>query len=194
MRGRFYRRKLGSFQKCISVLKTPSPPSDKIIAADLPLTIHQLTNPTSSLRDQTHSYIAGFIIKKLNKDFFLNCKQCLSQICTNRPSEEYQVHQKSLKYSSITFKRTIEYILNYIGENISKICHHENIYLKFTNKISSLYNFNNILHCQDHEQCFQTKMIGMVVKMMISILRYYYTTILRKSTESFMAKKKYQNL
>jgi hypothetical protein len=63
---------------------------------------------------------------------------------------------------------TIEHILNYIGENISKICHHENIYLNFTNKISSLYNFNDILHCQEHEQFFQTQIIGMVVKMMIN--------------------------
>jgi hypothetical protein len=90
--------------------------------------------------------------------------------------ENIKYIKKSLKYLSITFKRTIEHILNYIGENISKICHHENIYLNFTNKISSLYNFNDILYCQEHEQFFQTKMIGMVVKMMIN---HYCTDINR---------------
>lgn len=180
----FAEGSLASFKNLFMFSKTPSPPIDKIIAADLPLTINQLPNPTSYLRGQTHSYIAGFIIKKINKDFFKNCKQCLSQICTNKPSEdhqliaarEFQVHHKSLKYPSITFKTTIEHILNYIEENISKICHHENIYLKLTNQISSIYNFNDILHCQDHEQFFQTKMIGMVVKMMI---KHYCTEINR---------------
>ncbi|CAI6355418.1 unnamed protein product [Macrosiphum euphorbiae] len=62
----FAEGRLAQFKNLFMFSKTPSTPSDKIIAADLPLTIHQLPNPTSYLRDQTHSYIAGFIIKKLN--------------------------------------------------------------------------------------------------------------------------------
>lgn len=53
-----------SFKNLFIISKKPCPPSDKIIAADLPLTIHQLPNPTSYLREQTHSYIAGFITYK----------------------------------------------------------------------------------------------------------------------------------
>lgn len=61
----FAEGSLAHFKNVFLFSKTPSPPSDKIIAADLPLTIHQLPNPTFYLRDQTHSYIAGFIIKKI---------------------------------------------------------------------------------------------------------------------------------
>jgi len=156
-----------------------TPTSDKIIATDLPVTINKLPDSTSYLQGQTHAYMAGFIIRKLNKEFFENCKHCPSQICSDRPSKhhqliaalEYCLNQNSLKYPSLTFQIAIEQILNFIGENMSKICHHENIYLSLTNTISSL----DILHCQDHEQLFQTKMIGIVVKMMIN---HYCTEIM----------------
>jgi len=180
----FTEGSLASFKNLFLSAQKNTPTSDKIIAADLPVTINQLPDSASYLQGQTHSYMAGFIIRKLNREFFKNCKHCLSQICSNRPSKhhqliaarEYRLSQNSLKYPSLTFQIAIEQILNFIGENMSKICHHENIYVSLTNTISSLYNFNNILHCQDHAHLFQTKMIGIVVKMMIN---HYCTEINR---------------
>lgn len=180
----FTEGSLASFKNLFHSTKKFTTPSDKIIATDLLVTVHGLSSTESYLREQTHSYIAGFIIKKLNKDLFKNCKQCLIQICTNRQSEyhqlvaaqEYRLDQELLKYPSNTFRSTIEQILNYIGQNMSKICHHDNIYLTLTNQLSFIFNFNDTLLCQDHFELFKLKIIGIVVKKMIN---HYCTEVNR---------------
>lgn len=82
------------------------------VAADLPRTLHQMSSTIAFVREQTQTYIAGSILKKLNKILFQNCKYCLNEICKKKvttndqliTAREYQSIRKSLKYLSSSFQ------------------------------------------------------------------------------------------
>lgn len=161
-----------------------TPTTNKTIAADLPETIHQLSSTTEFLQGQTQTYIAGYILKKLNKDVLKNCKYCLRHLCGNTVSKEnqliaareYQTGRNSLKYTSSSFQKIVQQIICYVGQQMSMVCHHENILQNLTFNVSKIFNFNNILDCPDHRDIFPPKIINMVVKLMIN---HYCTEVNR---------------
>lgn len=56
-----------------------------ILTADLPRpSLPILSENTEYLRQLTHSYISGFIIKKLNCNVLKGCKKCLKIMCTDQ--------------------------------------------------------------------------------------------------------------
>lgn len=62
------------------------------IAVDLPVEIQRnLDGQTNHLTDLTHKYIAGFIAKKLNREMFKNCDQCLKKNCSNQVTREHEL-------------------------------------------------------------------------------------------------------
>ncbi|CAI6349136.1 unnamed protein product [Macrosiphum euphorbiae] len=50
--------------------------------------VAESTNTTKDLRDLTRTYIAGYIIRKLNKCVFKNCDTCLQQLCSDKALDE----------------------------------------------------------------------------------------------------------
>jgi len=63
----FTEGSLASFKNLFLSAQKNTPTCDKIIAADLPVTINQLPDSSSYLQGQTHSYMAGSIIRQLNR-------------------------------------------------------------------------------------------------------------------------------
>jgi len=90
--------------------ETPEMP---LLSCDLPeQVIPNQLDTTQYLRDLTHTFISGYIIKKINKNLLKNCKTCLKLICSNNTSSEnyellqareYQPSQPSLKYPAPSF-------------------------------------------------------------------------------------------
>lgn len=71
-----------------------------------------------------HTYTAGFVAKKLNKEMYKNCEDFLIKICTSRISKEhdlivardYQTTQKmSLTYPEKDFHQLLHNIIVYKG-------------------------------------------------------------------------------
>jgi len=63
----------------------------KNTAADFSETDDQLSLSTAFVQEQTKTYIAGYILKKLNKDLFKNCKHCLKLLCSTNVSYDHQL-------------------------------------------------------------------------------------------------------
>jgi len=91
-------------------------PKPIVSAVNLPSTeIRTLNEKTENLSNLTHSYIAGYLAKKLNKDVFKGCKECLYKVCSSQSSDdlglivarEYQQLRSSLKYPSLQFRSLI---------------------------------------------------------------------------------------
>lgn len=154
-------------------------------AANFPETIYKLSTTTTYIRGQTETYIAGYILKKLNKDLFKNCKYCLNQLCSKNISEdyqqlitarEYQSDRSTLKYPSFSFQTIVQQIIRYVGQKMSIVCHHENILQNLAVDVSNIINFDNVLDCPEHQDIFPQKITHTVIKLMIN---HYCTEVNR---------------
>jgi len=108
------------------------------------------------------NYIAGYILKRLNKNIFKNCHNCLQNLCIDNISSEHIIilareytSRLSLKYPSI------HHI--YIGQQISTICHHTNICETLSTDIKNNFTF---------------KSLSLFVLIMVKILRKELLTLL----------------
>lgn len=98
--------------------------TQQTLTADLPRpSLPILSDNTEYLRQLTHTYISGFIIKKLNCDVLKDCNKCLKIMCTVQLSTEHQLisvreyrpTKLSLKYPSTSFRSLINNIITYIN-------------------------------------------------------------------------------
>jgi len=150
--------------------------NQQILTADLPRPIlPNLSKNIDNLRQLTHTYISGFIVKKLNRDILKDCQNCLKIICTDNLStehqlisvREYQPTKLSLKYPSTSFRLLICNIITYINSVFPSICHHQQIKLTLINTISSNFDLSNLC-CTDHINMFEKKIVNCVVNMFIN--------------------------
>lgn len=126
--------------------------------------VAESTSTTKDLRDLTHTYIAGYIIRKLNKCVFKNCKTCLQQLCSDKAlnehalieAREYQSLRPSLKYPAATFKYLVQDIISYTSKILPSICHHSQLRQTLVADILTKFNVD-ILHCSEHETDFNKK-------------------------------------
>jgi len=153
-----------------------------VIGADLPQTLHHLSKTTSFVRGQAQNYIAGFIVKKLNKTFFKNCQPCLAQLSSQKVSEhhslitarEYQSNHPNLKYPSSTLCSIVQQIISFVGEKMSNVCLHPNIHSTLTNALNQQLFFPFELNCSKHKDNFRLNIIKLTLKMMI---QHYCTEV-----------------
>lgn len=145
-------------------------------AADFSETTNQLSLTTAFVQGQTKTFIAGYILKKLNKDLFKNCKYCLNLLCSTNVSNdhqlisarEYKSSYHSLKYPSLSLKSIVHNIISYVGQKMPIVCHHENIFYNLCNNVHNIFNFDDILNCPEHHKIFPVKIVEIVVKLMIN--------------------------
>ncbi|KAF0722183.1 Uncharacterized protein FWK35_00020495, partial [Aphis craccivora] len=133
------------------------------------------TSTTKDLRDLTHTYIAGYIIRKLNKCVFKNCKTCLQQLCSDKAlnehalieAREYQSLRPSLKYPAATFKYLVQDIISYTSKILPSICHHSQLRQTLVADILTKFNVD-ILHCSERETDFNKKIVKCIVELIIN--------------------------
>lgn len=147
------------------------------IAVDLPITLYNVPMGTNVLRDQVHTYIAGYILKKLNKILFKNCNVCLKNLCADNvtsthdlvTARDYTVHRQSLKYPSQIFASLVQQIIVDVSGQMSKICHHKNICETLSVSIKSRFNFKDLPLCPNHSgENFEKKIVNSIVNLMLN--------------------------
>lgn len=145
------------------------------LTADLPIAVLQkLNNTTKNLRQVTHTYIAGYIAKKINNDFLKDCKNCLTKICTDQLSNdhnlisvrEYQSTRPTLKYPTTSFRTSITEIITYINNVLPSICLHQEIQLLLLKYIKSNFDLSTLC-CVDHYNMFIDKILKCIITMFI---------------------------
>lgn len=112
----------------------------------------------NNLTVQTHTYISGYIIKKLNNTFFKNCN-CLTQLCSTQTTSnhdfitnrEYFNNIISLKYPNETFCSLVQNIIEIISIQLPILCHTSNLKSNLSSIVSQQINLN-ILKCPIHEK------------------------------------------
>jgi len=152
-------------------------PKPIISAVNLPSTEIRTSNEkTENLTNLTHSYIAGYLAKKLNKDIFKACKECLYKVCSSQLSSddlglivarEYQQSRSSLIYLSLQFRSLIHSIIIYINERLSIECHRPSIKKLLVDGIINTFDITTI-HCSNHNQIFQQRIVSVIVKLFIN--------------------------
>lgn len=123
---------------------------------------------------QTHTYISGYIIKKLNNIFFKNCK-CLNQLCTTQSNRnhdlisnrEYSNTIISLKYPNTVFCSLVQKIIKIISMHLPLLCHTLNLKSNLFSIVSEQINLN-ILKCPIHEQLFGQTFLNFIIKFLIN--------------------------
>jgi len=126
-----------------------------------------------NLTVQTHIYISGYIIKKLNKIFFKNCN-CLKQLCTTQSSSfhdiisnrEYSKNIISLKYPNGTFCSLVKNIIEIVSKQLPILCHTSNLKSNIFSIVSQQINLN-ILSCPIHEELFGKTFLNFIIKFLI---------------------------
>jgi len=137
--------------------------------------VAESTSTTKDLRDLTHTYVAGYIIRKLNKCVFKNCKTCLQQLCSDEAlnehalieAREYQSLRPSLKYPAATFKYLVQDIISYTSKILPSICHYSQLRQSLVADILTKFNVD-ILHCSKHETDFNKKIVKCIVELIIN--------------------------
>lgn len=153
-------------------------------SVSLPVQISNLPINVNYLRGQVQTYIAGYILKKLNKTVFKNCHHCLKQLCANKVTNEhnlisardYNTQRLSLKYPSSVFGSLVQKIVSYIGQQIPTICHHINIRKTLCDNINNNFDFKNISLCSNHGDNLEIKIIQNIVHLMVN---YWCTEVNR---------------
>lgn len=128
---------------------------------------------TIQLENQIKSYIAGYMIKKLNTTFLKNCPICLLQICTEpihnddhqlALSRDYCLGGKYiLKYPNKIFCKLIQDIISMIAKILPSMCHHLKLKTEIINAINQNFN-TNVVKCPDHHLFFGKKLTNFTVK------------------------------
>lgn len=136
---------------------------------------HRIVNNSpavSYLKLQTQNYIAGFIVKKLNKILFKNCRICLDQICNNKVAQFHDLiiareynKQPNLKYPNVTFCRLIQGITDFTFSQLPLICHKQNFKSLLISKIQEQYNLK-IINCPIHINDFENKLLNFTIKLL----------------------------
>lgn len=112
----FTEGSLSSFRNLFDKAKHFQTKTSTCAAADFSETTNQLSLTTEFVQGQTKTFIAGYILKKLNKDLFKNCKYCLSRMCSTVSNvhdhqlisaREYKSSYRSLKYPSVSLKSVV---------------------------------------------------------------------------------------
>lgn len=153
-------------------------PKPIISAVNLPsIEIRTLNEKTENLTNLTYSYIAVYLAKKLNKDIFKGCKECLYKVCSSQLSSddlgvivarEYQQSRSSLKYRSLQFRPLIHSIIIYINERLSIECHRPSINKLLVDGIINTSDITTIHCCSNHNQIFQQRIVSVIVKLFIN--------------------------
>lgn len=135
----------------------------------------ELNDTTIKLMHDTHVYIAGFVAKKLNRELYKNCEECLKKICTNQVSKDHDLivardyqacTRLSLKYPTKPFHQMLHNIIVYIGEHLPSKCHSLGIGEMITDGIQKKYDLTT-LHCINHDETFEKKIVRSIVKLFI---------------------------
>ncbi|KAL5237449.1 hypothetical protein ACI65C_004859 [Semiaphis heraclei] len=160
----FTENTLVSYQNFFISNQKPHTPVKLIV--DLPIQIQRnLDTQTNHLTDLTHTYISGFIAKKLNREMFKNCDQCLKKICSSQVTREHELitareykanKMMSLKYPVTEFRVLIHNIMVYISGVLPSKCHFPEIGMILLKEIMTNYDLT-ILHCSNHDELFTIK-------------------------------------
>ncbi|KAL5237394.1 hypothetical protein ACI65C_004804 [Semiaphis heraclei] len=135
----------------------------------------ELNDTTTKLMHDAHVYIAGFVAKKLNRELYKNCEECLKKICTNQVSKDndlivardYQACTRlTLRYPTKPFHQMLHNIIVYIGEHLPSKCHSLGIREMITNGIQKKCDLTT-LHCINHDETFKKKIVRSIVKLFI---------------------------
>lgn len=158
-------------------LSNQKPPTPVNLAVDLPVKLQRnLDGQTNHLTDLTHTYIAGFIAKKLNREMFKNCDQCLKKICSNQVTREHELITAreykankimSLKYPATEFRVLIHNIMVYISGVLPSKCHSPEIGKILLKEIMANYDLT-MLHCSNHDELFTIKIAKSIIKLLIN--------------------------
>ncbi|KAF0750550.1 Uncharacterized protein FWK35_00017276 [Aphis craccivora] len=148
--------------------------SESVISAET-ITDNLIKQPedVQNLTVQTHTYISGYIIKKLNKTFFKNCN-CLTQLCTTQltsnhdiiSNREYSNNIISLKYPNETFCSLVQNIIQIISIQLPILCHTSNLKSNLFSIVNQQLN-SNILSCPVHEELFSKTFLNFIIKCLI---------------------------
>lgn len=133
-----------------------------------------INTTTENLRQLTNSYIAGFIIKKLNREILKDCKKCLKKMCTDEilteneliTVREYQSTRLNLKYPGVSFRILIDNIITYINNILPSISHHQNIQYTLVHNIKLYFDLSNIC-CLEHTDIFKDKIVKCITNLFI---------------------------
>jgi len=149
--------------------------NNQVTSVDLPVTIYNPTVAINDIRGQVQTYIAGYILKRLNKNIFKNCHNCLQNLCVDNISSEHNIilareytSRLSLKYPSTSFSSLVQQIITYIGQQISKICHHTNICKTLSTDIKNNFTFNSLSLCNNHGKNLEKRIIDTIVNLMVN--------------------------
>ncbi|KAF0747283.1 THAP-type domain-containing protein, partial [Aphis craccivora] len=139
----------------------------------------QITNFSSEilqdLQFQTHNYIAGFVIKKLNSILFKNCVVCLNQVCSLTTTKGHQLTvardynpngKLLLKYPNKIFCFLVKSSIDLIAQFLHSICHHKTLKNELTKILTDQINVN-VINCQEHGQLFPKQFFDFVIKLMV---------------------------
>lgn len=121
------------------------------VADGLPKLIGCDSEIENNLGSQTKTYIAGYVIKKLNNTLFKGCITCLSCICSVSLTEDHNIivaraynpGKLLLKYPNAIFNQLVQNSIDIIGHNLPFICHHKILKVELTSIIEE--NLNNII-------------------------------------------------
>ncbi|KAF0721507.1 THAP-type domain-containing protein, partial [Aphis craccivora] len=139
------------------------------------LSNRELHDTTTELMNATHVYIAGFVAKKLNRELYKNCEDCLKKICTNQVSKDHDLivardyqacNRLSLKYPTKPFYQMLHNIIVYIGQHLPSKCHLLGIGEMIAEGILNKYDLTD-LHCENHDEAFEKKIVKSIVKLFI---------------------------
>lgn len=135
----------------------------------------ELHDTTTELMNATHVYIAGFVAKKLNRELYKNCEDCLKKICTHQVSKDHDLivardyqacNRLSLKYPTKPFYQMLHNIIVYIGQHLPSKCHVLGIGEMIAEGILNKYDLTD-LHCENHDEAFEKKIVKSIVKLFI---------------------------
>jgi len=158
-------------------LSNQEPPTQVKLAVDLPVQPQKcLDTQTNHLTNLTHTYIAGFIAKKLNREIFKNCNECLKKICSNQVTQEHELidareykdnKMMSLKYPASEFRILIHNIMVYVSGVLPSKCHSSEIGVIMIKEIMNYFDLS-ILHCSNHNDSFEINIAKSIVKLLIN--------------------------
>ncbi|XP_060871602.1 uncharacterized protein LOC132945834, partial [Metopolophium dirhodum] len=135
----------------------------------------ELDDTTTELMNATHIYIAGFVAKKLNRELYKNCEECLKKICTNQVSKDHDLivardnqacNKLSLKYPAKPFHQMLHNIIVYIGQHLPSKCHFLGIGEMIAEGILNKFDLT-ALYCKNHDKAFEKKIVKSIVKLFI---------------------------
>jgi len=144
------------------------------VADGLPKLIGCDSEIENNLGSQTKTYIAGYVIKKLNTTLFKGCVTCLSNICSESLTKDHNIivardynpGKLLLRYPNAIFNELVQKSIDIIGHNIPSICHHRNLKVELTSTIVESLNVN-IIKCADHGSLFPTKFFNFIIKVIV---------------------------